>query len=66
MMTWMPLLVLMLCLMVGVPIAVSLAGAGMLGIFLVTGDIDKVVGIVSLAPFSSVADYALTTIPMLS
>lgn len=64
MMTWMPLLVLMLCLMAGVPIAVSLAGAGMLGIFLVTGDIDKVVGIVSLAPFSSVADYALTTIPM--
>ncbi|MBW7949435.1 MAG: TRAP transporter large permease [Pseudorhodoplanes sp.] len=46
------------------PIAVALAGAGMLGIFLVTGDINKVLGIVSLAPFSAVADYALTTIPM--
>ena len=30
----------------------------MLGIWLVTGDINKVIGIVSLAPFSSVADYA--------
>src|SRR3979411_2189816 len=59
-----PLLVLVLALVLGVPIAVALAGAGMLGIYLVTGDISKVTGIVSLAPFSTVADYALTTIPM--
>lgn len=64
MMNWLPLLTLVLSMLIGVPIAVALAGSGMLGIFLVTGDINKVIGIVSLAPFSAVADYALTTIPM--
>src|SRR5713101_998142 len=59
-----PMLVLVLALLFGVPIAVALAGSGMLGIYLVTGDFAKVMGIVSLSPFSTVADYALTTIPM--
>lgn len=59
-----PLIALLLSLLFGVPIAVALAGSGMLGIWLVTGDASKVLGIVSLTPFSSVADYALTTIPM--
>src|SRR5438128_4797160 len=59
-----PLVVLLLMLLFGVPIAVALAGSGMLGIYLVTGDSTKVLGILSLAPFSTVADYALTTIPM--
>ncbi|MCC6779123.1 MAG: TRAP transporter large permease [Hyphomicrobiales bacterium] len=59
-----PMLALVLALVLGVPIAVSLAGAGMLGIYLVTGDFSRMINIVSLAPFSTVADYALTTIPM--
>ncbi len=59
-----PLIVLVLALVGGVPIAVALAGAGMFGIWWVTGDFNKVFGIIGLAPFSSVADYALTTIPM--
>jgi C4-dicarboxylate transporter DctM subunit len=59
-----PLFVLVLALLFGVPIAVALAGSGMLGIYLVTGDFGKVMGILSLTPFSTVADYALTTIPM--
>jgi C4-dicarboxylate transporter, DctM subunit len=59
-----PLITLVLMLVAGVPIAVALAGAGMLGIYLVTGDFSKVLGIVSLAPYSTVADYTLTTIPM--
>src|ERR1700752_1586503 len=59
-----PLLVLVVALVFGVPIAVALAASGMLGIYLVTGDFGKVMGILSLAPFSTVADYALTTIPM--
>src|SRR5712692_2280164 len=59
-----PLLVLIVALVFGVPIAVALAASGMLGIYLVTGDASKVMGILSLAPFSTVADYALTTIPM--
>jgi C4-dicarboxylate transporter, DctM subunit len=59
-----PILVMVLALLLGVPIAVALAGSGMLGIYLVTGDFSKVLGIISLTPFSTVADYALTTIPM--
>ena len=58
-----PLVLLVLALVLGVPIAVALAGAGMFGIYVVTGDFGKVMGIISLAPFSTVADYALTTIP---
>ncbi len=59
-----PLIVLVLMLLFGTPIAVALAVAGMLGIYLVTGDFDRMLGILSLAPYSTVADYALTTIPM--
>src|SRR5688572_17614878 len=59
-----PMLLLLLLLLFGVPIAVALAGAGMIGIWLVTGDVTRVLGILSLAPYSSVADYALSTIPM--
>src|SRR5215468_276098 len=59
-----PLIVLVLALLLGVPIAVALAGSGMLGIWLITGDFTRVLGIIALAPFSTVADYALTTIPM--
>jgi C4-dicarboxylate transporter, DctM subunit len=64
MITALPLLALLVCLVLGVPIAVALAASGMLGIYLVTGDFSKVLGIVGLTPFSTVADYALTTIPM--
>lgn len=59
-----PVLLLLLMLLFGVPIAVALASAGMVGIWLVTGDVTRVLGILSLAPYSSVADYALSTIPM--
>lgn len=64
MITALPMLVLVLCLLAGVPIAVALAGSGMLGIWLITGDLAKVMNIVGLVPFSTVADYQLTTIPM--
>jgi C4-dicarboxylate transporter, DctM subunit len=64
MVTVLPPIVLLLMLLTGVPIAIALAGAGMLGIWLVTGDVTRVLGILSLAPYSAVADYALTTIPM--
>jgi tripartite ATP-independent transporter DctM subunit len=59
-----PMLLLLVCLLLGVPIAVALAGSGMVGIWLITGDLAKVLNIVGLVPFSSVADYQLTTIPM--
>jgi tripartite ATP-independent transporter DctM subunit len=64
MVSTLPIVVLLLMLLFGVPIAVALASAGMIGIWLVTGDVTRVLGILSLAPYSSVADYALSTIPM--
>jgi tripartite ATP-independent transporter DctM subunit len=59
-----PFLVMVIALLLGVPIAFSLAGAGIFGIYLITGKWNMVFGILSMAPFTTVADYALTTIPM--
>jgi tripartite ATP-independent transporter DctM subunit len=63
-MVFLPFLAMVIALLLGVPIAFSLAGAGILGIYLHTGNLNMVIGILGMAPFSSVADYALTTIPM--
>jgi tripartite ATP-independent transporter DctM subunit len=63
-MIFVPFLVMVIALLLGLPIAFSLAGAGILGIYLHTGNLNMVIGILGMAPFSSVADYALTTIPM--
>jgi len=63
-MIFLPFLVMVIALLLGVPIAFSLAGAGILGIYLHTGNWNMVIGILGMAPFSTVADYALTTIPM--
>jgi C4-dicarboxylate transporter DctM subunit len=59
-----PFLVMLITLLLGVPIAFSLAGSGILGIYLVTGKWSMVFGILGMSPFTTVADYALTTIPM--
>ena len=63
-MVFVPFLAMVIALLLGLPIAFSLAGAGILGIYLYTGNWNMVIGILGMAPFSSVADYALTTIPM--
>ncbi len=63
-MVFLPFLAMVIALLLGLPIAFSLAGAGILGIYLYTGNWNMVLGILGMAPFSSVADYALTTIPM--
>ena len=62
--TTLPLIVLLVALLLGVPIAISLAGAGMLGIWMLRGNFDTLLGIVALQSYSTVAEYALTTIPM--
>jgi len=59
-----PFLVMVVALLLGVPIAFSLAGAGIFGIYLVKGNWSMVMGILGMAPFTAVSDYALTTIPM--
>ena len=59
-----PLLALIVALLLGVPIAFALAGAGIFGIWLITSDWNIVMGIVGSTPFSSTAVYVLTTAPM--
>ena len=60
-----PFLVMLIVLALGVPIAFCLAGAGALGILLTTGWKWSILfGIMSMAPFSSVADFTFTTVPM--
>jgi tripartite ATP-independent transporter DctM subunit len=59
-----PFVAMVIALLLGVPIAFSLAGAGILGIYLIKGDLNMILVVLGTAPFSTVADYALTTIPM--
>jgi tripartite ATP-independent transporter DctM subunit len=59
-----PFLVMVAAMLLGVPIAFALAVAGIVGIYLQTGDWSIVVRILGTTPFSTVADYVLTTIPM--
>src|SRR4030066_2233062 len=63
-MLFLPFVAMVIALLLGLPIAFSLAGSGILGIYLITGSWKMVFGILGMAPFSSVADYALTTVPM--
>jgi C4-dicarboxylate transporter DctM subunit len=60
-----PFLVMVIILALGVPIAFCLAVAGALGILLTTGwNWSTLFGILSMAPFASVADFTFTTVPM--
>lgn len=58
-----PILTLLFLLVLGLPVAVSLALAGALGIFMLNG-VDSVVGILATAPGSALGSYELLTIPM--
>lgn len=59
-----PVAVLVFALLLGVPIAFSLAGAGILGIWLIRGDWNIVMTVLRTVPFNSVGDYNLSTVPM--
>jgi len=59
-----PFLILVLFFALGVPIAFSLGVAGIVGIFIVTGDLKTLLLMSGLTTFNSVASYTLTTIPM--
>ena len=59
-----PLIALVVALILGVPIAFALAGAGILGIWLVTGNVYTVISILGTTSFSTAATYIFTTIPM--
>jgi TRAP-type mannitol/chloroaromatic compound transport system permease large subunit len=64
MMALLPFVVMVLTLLLGLPIAFALAVAGIVGIYLHVGDWNVVLRILGTTPFSTVADYVLTTIPM--
>ena len=56
-------LFLFFLLIIGIPVAISLAISGALGIFLTNG-IDVLLGILSASPGSALTTYELLTIPM--
>src|SRR5690554_5499876 len=60
---YLPFFVLFALLAFGVPVAISLALSGALGIFLAT-NADVLVGILTASPGSALSTYELLTIPM--
>lgn len=63
-MVYLPFLVMVVALLLGVPIAFSLATAGIIGIYLLGGDWTVILRILGTTPFGVTAEYVLTTIPM--
>jgi tripartite ATP-independent transporter DctM subunit len=61
---YVPFVVMLVALLLGVPIAFSLATAGIVGIYLLGGDWSVVLRILGTTPFGVTAEYILTTIPM--
>lgn len=58
-----PLILMLLLLVVGLPVAFSMGISGVIGIAML-GSWDSVVGILSTSPYRSAAHYALTTVPL--
>ena len=63
-MVYLPFLILVGAMLLGLPIAFSLATAGIVGIYILGGDWNVVFRILGTTPFGAAADYILTTIPM--
>ena len=63
-MIYLPFVIMIVALLLGVPIAFSLATAGIVGIYLIGGDWNVVLRILGTTPFGAAAEYVLTTIPM--
>jgi tripartite ATP-independent transporter DctM subunit len=61
---YLPFLVMLGALLLGLPIAFSLAVAGIVGIYLLSGDWSVVMRILGTTPYAVTAEYVLTTIPM--
>jgi C4-dicarboxylate transporter, DctM subunit len=59
-----PFILLILFFAIGVPISFSLGAAGLVGIYMITGNLNALLVMTGLTAFNSVANYVLTTIPM--
>lgn len=55
---------LIVALLIGVPIALALAGSAALGLWAITGSLPQVLAIAGTNIYSSVSDYTLTSVPM--
>jgi C4-dicarboxylate transporter, DctM subunit len=59
-----PIGALIVLLFMSIPVAFAMAGAGMVGIWLIMPNLSNLMGILGTTPFSTVAQYAITTIPL--
>jgi C4-dicarboxylate transporter DctM subunit len=59
-----PFILMVVLLLIGFPIAFSLAAAGVLGVMLTKGDWGTLINMIGMTAYDSVANYTLTTIPM--
>ena len=59
-----PFVALLIFFILGIPIAFSLGTAGIIGIFLLTGDLKVLMSMVGLVTFDAVASYVLSAVPM--
>lgn len=59
-----PLLTMLVLLLAGLPISLSLGTAGILGIWMYTGDLGVAVSFLGIVPLSKVTEFTLLALPM--
>lgn len=59
-----PFIALLIFLILGIPIAFALGTAGIIGIFLITRDMEVLMSMVGLVTYDAVASYVLSAVPM--
>lgn len=59
-----PILLMLGAMLAGVPIVFALLGAGLFGIWMITGSLDMVIGLLQVSPYRNAAHYTLLTVPM--
>jgi C4-dicarboxylate transporter DctM subunit len=59
-----PFIALILCFILGIPIAFSLGTAGFIGLLLITKDVGVATSIVGFVTYDAVSSYVLSAIPM--
>lgn len=59
-----PFITMVILLILGIPVAFSVAAAGIVGILMVTWDLNMLISILGMVSYNTADDYILTTIPM--
>lgn len=59
-----PIILFLAALLLGIPVAWSMAATGIIGIYLVTQNVDIVLGVLETVPYRQGSNYVLTTVPM--